>query len=123
MKSKCDYILSRNHNLRRQYATLLYSSPGSLDEVFAAVASSPAERFYISEERAYLLLLEKRLRGGWAVSLPTRRAMLEEIERRVEAMLTVNPGLSLKQAVFNVVNSPAPSFYLTPRSVRTILYR
>ena len=121
--AKCDYIPARNAELKRVFMGLLGSGAPSLDHLFAAVARSGADRFYVSEERALSMLLRKRRSGEWPEDIrPIRKKMMEEIERRVAYLIECDPSLSLAEAVFKVVNSPAPQFYITAGSIRTILY-
>ena len=121
--SFCDYIKSRNDSLYREFVGLLGSKGSSLQSVFEMLAQVPAPRFFISEDRAFNLIKRFFATGKWPrTTLLTRRAMLSEIATRVRVLQAFDSSLSLKDAVFRAVNSPAPSFYLTPRSIRTILY-
>lgn len=139
----CDYVATRNQNLRREYFARLGRNGLTPAAAIAALVNARADRFYISEERAYQLLRKEAVslkRGAPENTtpgtvpddsapvpddkrLPTRLRMLGEIRLRVEALMERRPDLSLRDAVFEVVNSPAPEFYLTPRSIRTILYQ
>lgn len=125
MKNKnvhSDYLQSRNEQLSGAFRARLGKGWGVL-EVFNQMTDVPAPRFYISEERAFRLVSLRRRKGRWPEGIiPTRRRMLNEIYRRVEAMMEADPALDLRDAVFEVVNSPAPSFYLTPGSIRRIIY-
>ncbi len=119
----CLYVEERNAALCRTFNRMLDSDGYSdINRVFDELASQPAPRFYISEDRALLLLRNHRRTGRWALKKPERIAMLEEINARVERVLKENPGLGLYDAVCCVVNSPAPSFYITPGTARTYVY-
>lgn len=121
--AKCDYLKQRNANIRRELVKRLGNPAVRLDDIFAEMAMIPVERFYISEERALRLINERRRTGRWPAGMnPRRIEMIQEIEKRVEWMMALDPDLSLPEAVFRVVNSPAPAFYLTPGSLRTIFY-
>lgn len=124
---RCDYIQSRNSNLRREFLARLGQNGMTLDRIYKALSSdTPADRFYISEERAYRLLrfgIRNASPHPHGNPLPQKLRMLAEIRRRVNALMEADPGLSLRDAVFEVVNSPAPAFYLTPSSIKTILFR
>ncbi|MCH5217332.1 MAG: hypothetical protein J1F07_02070 [Muribaculaceae bacterium] len=120
--SRCDYTDERNEALCRAFRNKL-AQQHHATEIFAEVANSPARRFYINEDRAYALLKRKRETGEWAPGMsPTRRRMLNAIEERVVRLETAEPGISLIDAVYRVVNSPAPGFFLTPGSVKTTIY-
>ncbi|MDE5653743.1 MAG: hypothetical protein K2G75_07030 [Muribaculaceae bacterium] len=93
-----------------------------MDEIFMKVSRLPVERFYVSEVRALQVVKAYRQTGIWPVRTPVRREMFAEIDRRVTMLMSRRPELKFREAVFEVVNSPAPSFYLTPRSCRTLIY-
>ncbi len=122
--NKCDYTESKNRELVKLFrAAVRNARIIDLDRIFAEVAASAASRFYISEERVLLLIRQYRESGQWSVRSLQRRQMLAEIERRVSRMMAADAALTLADAVAQVVNAPAPSFYLTPRTCRTLIYR
>lgn len=93
-----------------------------LDAIFLEISRSPAPRFFISEERALYLIKEFRRTGQMKVRIPLRCRLMEDLLRAVDSLLRRSPELTLAEAVFRAVNSPAPSYYLTPGSCRTIIY-
>lgn len=116
--SRCDYIESRNSNLRREFLARLGRNGRTLKDVFRSLArESQADRFYINEERAYRLI---RAGEGY---ISGRRRMLEDIRTRVDSLMRSDPSLSLKDAVYITVNSPAPGFYLSEETIKTIIYK
>lgn len=122
--SHCDYIGMRDADLRSVFIERMGRKGLTLSRLFDEVACAPARRFYISEERAQRLLLEKRRTGRWPHGMiPLRRRMMNLIEERVNYLMALDPTLKLKDAVFDTVNSPAPSFFLTPLTIRTLFYR
>ena len=127
MKKKgniCDCTHQRDIELCATYrniiseATYIY-----LPDILRKVAESPASRFFVSEQRAYLVISQWRKSGVLSVTTPLRRRMFEDIWEIASDLMTQNQELSLYDAVFEAVNSPAPSFYLTPGSTRTLIYR
>lgn len=124
-KNKCDYIQARNENLRRALIQCMQGGGKSVIQLFEAMSQVPADRYYISEERAYSLINEKRRQSPlWRGKMvPSRRRMVEDIESVAIRLMEADPSLSLRDAVAQAVNSPAPNFYLTPNSIRTLLYR
>lgn len=119
-KKNCvsDYILSRNLNLRREFISRLGRDSLGVEQVIAGLArNARADRFYVSEDRAYLML-----KNGH-VSASARRGMFRDIKNGVDELLKAYPSMSLKDAVYTVVNSPAPSFYLSASTIRTIIYK
>ncbi|MCH5214370.1 MAG: hypothetical protein J1E97_04195 [Muribaculaceae bacterium] len=122
-KSHCDWKESRNAELQERFLALIGCGAPDVNVLFEAIAVSPAPRFYISEERAYQLIGHHRRTGLWPRGMfPTRLRMIKEIDRRVQLLRRADPSLTLKDAVFEAVNSPAPCFYLTSSSVRSIFY-
>lgn len=118
-----EFTDDRNRELHHCFISVLRLHSGlSLREMFGVVAACPASRFWVSEPRAHdviSLMLRGRSAGKM---LPKRREMFEEILRRVRRRMADRPGLCLKHAVGEVILEPAPEFYMTAESVRTIIY-
>lgn len=94
-----------------------------LQEIFTRAAMQPASRFWVSERRA-MIVISKMIKGDQILSMnPKKREMFYEIFRRVKSMIKDEPGITLTEATFRAVNSPAPEFYLTPKSARAMIYR
>ncbi len=95
-----------------------------LDDIFAHIASRvPAPRFYVSEERALLTVKHHLKTGRWLPSSKIRQALFAEIERQALLYIENKEAENLTDAIYLAVNDPAPQFYLTPRTVRTYIYR
>lgn len=93
------------------------------EALFAKAAESPASRFWVSEKRA-AYVVSKMLKGDRILSMnPKKREMFFELARRVKSHIRNEPGITLTEATFRAVNSPAPEFYLTPNSARVMIYR
>lgn len=127
MKKKgnvCEYTQERDEALCREFRRCIGEAKFiNLPEIFRKVASAPAGRYYVSEQRAFLVISQWKSSGRLQVNSPMRRRMFEDIAREAERRRRANSGMSLYDAIFETVNSPAPSFYLTPGSARTIIYR
>lgn len=54
---------------------------------------------------------------------PTKREMFQEIYSRVLVLQKEFPDKSLFEVVMKSVNSPAPKFYMTPRSAMETIYK
>ena len=95
----------------------------SLDEMFERAAKSPASRFWVSERRA-AAVISKMLKGDQILSMnPKKREMYFEIFRRAKRIFKENPGTTIADAAYEVVNSPAPEFYITTKSARVMIYK
>lgn len=102
---------------------LRHGSYHSLSEYFYNAAKMPASRFWVSERRAYVVI-KKMLRGQSLEKMfLQKQEMFKEILRRVKAAMEADPALSLYSATFDAVNSPAPEFYLSPKSARVLIYK
>lgn len=128
MKKKncnCEFIAQRDENLKREFFKRLGTTQtGRIREVFDQLAKAGAERFYISEERALLLVSNYRKNGCWPVGISANKLrMMEEIRRRTDALMQSDSRITLDRAVTEVVNGEAPSFYLTPKSIKTLFYK
>lgn len=122
--SCCDFNDERDDDIMRTFRNLIREKPRIVvAEVFELLVNMPSRRFWVSEERA-LVVVNAMLRGRHtAVSSPSKREMFAEIFRRVCLLLPQLPHLTLADVVARVVRSPAPKFYLTPQSARIIYYR
>ena len=90
-------------------------------EVLRMVVDSPAERFYVSEERALRVVSSMYRRPLSPSCNRLKREMFEEIKRRCDRLLDVHPDWPLSRRVYYVVGRPAPKFYLSVSSAHAIL--
>lgn len=120
-----DFTPERNAALleafRREVAAV---SSIRLADIGERVVNSPAPRFWVSEERA-AIVVSAILRGKPALDAmrPSKREMYQEIHRRVMLLMEERPGSSLCALVAEVVNSPAPKFYMKASSALERLYK
>ncbi len=112
----CGYLSDRDREIFNRVVHMATERCVPMRDVFEDVAKSPASRFWIEEDRALRLMEEKR--RGKVLKRQCRREMLSEIEQRTKALLESDPNKSLPDAVTEVIHSPAPSFYVSKRSVR-----
>ncbi len=124
--SVIEFTACRDAELHRAFMDVLRESPltvRSLNQMFALAAASPCSRFWVSEERAAEVISALLAGKEFPDMSQQKRRMYGEILRRVRPILRENPGMPVSHAVFDVVNSPAPEFYLTTLSTRSIIYR
>lgn len=97
-----------------------------MPRVMAAAVRHPCSRFWVSEERA-AVVVSQCLRFGTDRALSgmrqSKRDMFLEIFRRCSALMEQDPRLSVASAAFEAVNSPSPCFYLEPGTARSLLYK
>lgn len=93
-------------------------------EVSEEIVNMPCSRFWVSEERA-TVVVTAIAKGKPILNAmrPTKREMFKEIYRRVLALRKDQPEASLFDLVLKAVNSPAPKFYMTPRSAMETIYK
>lgn len=122
--NKSDFLQDRDRDLHRNFMEILRSAVGiPLSEMFGMAARRPASRFWVSEERA-AIVIGAMMRGESLSRMNAkRRDMYMEIYRRVSAKMSSDPELCMTHAVAETLYEPAPEFYLTDESARSIIYR
>ncbi len=119
-----DFTRERNADLMRVYRDkLAEASIIVMPVIFQLVADSPASRFWVSEERAAIVISAMAAGKPMPRMRSNKREMFEEIYRRYLIMREDYPGMSVYELVTKIVNQPAPKFYLTPRTVGEFIYR
>lgn len=95
-----------------------------LDDVAEKVVNSPSPRFWVSEERA-AAVISAMMRGIPVLDSmrPSKREMFTEIYRRVLLLRSTRPESCLLHLVIEVVNSPAPKFYMKASSAIERLFK
>lgn len=123
-------IGTKHHLLRWRDAELLTKYKEIINEtddlgwenVYRTLAESPASRFWVSEQRA-LEAVRAILSGHRPCTSRLRKEMYETIKERALHLYGSHEVSTLEEAVAEVVNSPAPKFYITPISAMTIVSR
>lgn len=119
-----DFTRQRNDDIMRAYREqLALADYIIMPEIFEKVADSPAQRFWVSEERAAVEVSRMLVGKPFARMRANKREMFEEIFRRYLALRGLHPDKSLLELVSIIVHQPAPKFYLTPRTVGEFIYR
>ena len=95
----------------------------SAKKAFQEAADAPAPRFWVSEARA-TRIISLMMRGVDLTEgmIPEKRKMYLEIFSRVKRLREKLPQAPLGDLVFEVVNNPAPSSFISPVSVARIVY-
>ena len=114
----------RDEDLMRAYTKELSGRPHILlPDVLRAVVSSQSKRFWVTSERASIVIYNM-LKGDKLENMrPLKRKMFREIYRRVMKLKKNYPQLSISILTEQVVAEPAPEFYITWQSAKTILSR
>ena len=83
----------------------------------------PSKRFWVSAERA-AIVISNMMRGDDLLNMrPTKREMFQEIYHRIKILQEQNPRMSIYEMALKVVQEPAPKFYITAGSAKVIIYR
>lgn len=123
--NKFEHEHQRNYELMRAYRDALEKAHGHirLDEVLAMTVDTPASRFWVSAERA-MVVIARMYKGDTLGDMrPSKREMFKEIFNRVEELRKQKPDTPLLHIVEIAVTQPAPKFYLTPQSAKVIICR
>ena len=94
-----------------------------LPDVLRAVVSSRSKRFWVTSERASIVIYNMMKGDKLENMRPLKRKMFREIYRRVMKLKKNYPQLSISILTEQVVAEPAPEFYITWQSAKTILSR
>lgn len=127
MKTKgCDfeYTDQRDKELIITYRNQLENCDKiHLRDVLEKTVNSPASRFWVSESRA-AIIIGKMFRGESISGMkPMKIEMFTEIFNRTKKLRILEPKRPLYDMVCEIVNTPAPKFYLTPESAKIIICR
>lgn len=119
-----EFTRERNRDLLRVYHEKLASATFIvMPVIFELVAQSPASRFWVSEERAAIVISAMEAGKPLLRMRDNKREMFEEIYRRYTVLREQYPEKSTNELAARIVNQPAPKFYLTARTVGEFIYR
>ena len=112
----------RNEELIRVYHRVIEEADYVvMPDIYEKVARSPSSRFWVSKERA-AIIISNIMRGDTLSGMnPTKKEMYMEIYRRAIDIMKKQPSLTFQEVAFKVVHQPAPSFYLTSGSAKVII--
>lgn len=119
-----EFTEQRNKELLETYKNYLdrhylYVMP----EIHKMVAESPASRFWVSEERASIVVSAMLAGKPLPRMNKNKLEMFKEIFTRFLQLRKIFPKRSVYDLVFDIVNQPAPKFYMTPRTVGEYINR
>ena len=94
-----------------------------LNEIGERIVNSPSPRFWVSEERA-AIVVSAIMRGKPVLeTMRPKCEMFREIHKRVIALKDIHPDWCLSKLIQEVVNSPAPKFYMEVSSALQRLFK
>lgn len=120
--SKFECEKERNDDLMRNYHFLLDQSVHiSMPDIYREVVERPSSRFWVSEERAAIVVASMLRGDDLGKMINNKKEMFREICSRVVKLRSEHPSMTVYEACFRVVRQPAPKFYLTPGSAKVII--
>lgn len=120
----CDYLALRDAELYRAFRQAMGAvATKDMERVYLLTADSPSSRFWTSEQRAGDVISMMLKGGSISHMTPRRQEMYRELLSRFLRRRAEFPKEKVWETLCAVVNSPAPSFYLTPHSVRITVAR
>ena len=122
--SRCDFTQERNADILRAYKEIISVRDNiNLLEIEQRLLQSSSKRFWVSDIRAYNVILTM-IKGKSLNNMnPTKREMFQEIYRRFIDYTKQHPSITKLDAISYVCNQEAPSFYLSPKSIHVILHK
>ena len=120
-----EFTKERNADLMRAYRHQIRNARHiHLREIAPAVVNMPASRFWVSEERATIVVSSMLAGHDLPHNMrPTKCEMFSEIYHRVIKLRSKHPGVPVRQLISEVIHSPAPKFYMGPRFAMEIIYK
>ena len=120
-----EFTNERNDELMRAFREAINNRTFiDITEISEEVVNMPCSRFWVSEERAMVVVAALIKRKPVLDAMrPTKREMFQEIYKRFLLLQKQLPHVSMAELVFKTVNSPAPKFYMTPRSAMETIYK
>ena len=119
-----DFTHQRNEDLMETFRRVLSSVEFvDMPTIFQLVADSPSKRFWVSEERASIVISAMVSGKPLPRMRANKREMFDEIFRRFKILKKDFPDRCLFEIVSMIVREPAPKFYLTARTVGEFIYR
>lgn len=122
--NKSNHEHHRNIDLMRVYHNEVQKAGNIfLPDLLKRVVNSPSVRFWVSPERAAIVIARIK-RGDMLTEMrPLRREMFFEIYRLAMELHKQQPDLPVSHLAEIVVYMPAPKFYMTPGSAKVIIHK
>ena len=120
--SKFEYEHERDLDILRNFRKLVSESEEvNISNICSTLVNMPAQRFWVSEERASIVI-SAMMNGDRLENMgQIKRDMYYEIYRRAMILKKENPDITVYEMVFNVVRQPAPKFYVTPKTMKYLI--
>lgn len=122
--NKSNHERQRNSDLMRAYRNEVQKAGNIyLPDLLTRVVNSPSVRFWVSSERAAIVIARIKRGDKLPEMRPLRREMFFEIYRLAMELHKKQPELPVSHLAEIVVHMPAPKFYMTPGSAKVIIHK
>lgn len=116
----------RNEEIIKLYKNIISRSSINMgylhrDAIFDVLMEQPAPRFYITPERAALLVIRYKKQLPSVINSPNV-AMIEDLVATYDRIKAKRKYSSMEMIWDYVVNSPAKSFYLSKRRFKEVIF-
>lgn len=114
----------RDNEILALYRKYLNESPSIVvSRMLVDIVNSPSSRFWITEQRAAIVLGQMKRGETFPDAYPQKRAMYRELYRRAQRIWADYPDMSVYSVASMVVEQPAPSFYMSTTLCNLIISR
>jgi hypothetical protein len=119
-----EYTKERDEDMRRAYSLIVGECDRvDLRDVFHRLVNMPSKRFWVTPDRA-AIVIHSMMRGDTLQNMrPMKREMFQELYRIVMELKEKYPTASMPELCSMAVLSPAPKFYLTVGSAIVIWHK
>lgn len=117
VESGGELVAQRNEELTSVFLSLLGSGRTARD-VISSAANSPCSRFWTTPQNA-MRHVKARLEGLWGDKGNEHPQQI----RKIDTIISLCQGDYSMRRVRDVVEGPAPSFFLSEAAARDIIYR
>ena len=122
--NKSSHEHQRNSDLMRAYRNEVAKAGNVfLPDLLQRVVNCPSARFWVSPERAAIVIARINRGDKLKEMRPLRREMFFEIYRLAMQLHKQQPDLPVSHLAEIVVYMPAPKFYMTPGSAKVIIHK
>ena len=106
----------------KKYHELVCSSEKIvLKDLLSKLVNMPCRRFWVSEERAAIVISQKMKGENPRIGGTMKAEMFDEIYRRAMIIHETHPWMTPISIAYMVVNQEAPKFYMTPGSAKVTI--
>lgn len=124
---RLDFMIERDYDILNVHDRVLKELGSSAkyksrQEIFSKVANSEAKQFYVSPEEATRII--SRINQGQDTGIKNieRREMYYDIHKKFLELKNEYPAITVKDAIYRIIYSPAPRFYIRPNSLKVLFH-